>query len=54
MTQVIARELPVLVGRVLDPVQLMLRRIRLKLGPGSIEQRPQQIPFAQRALAWHP
>ncbi|MCY1308630.1 hypothetical protein D9M70_586520 [compost metagenome] len=54
MPQVIARELMILVRRVFDPPQLMLGRVSLKLCARNIEQRPQQMPPTQRALARHP
>src|SRR3989344_1811396 len=37
MTQVIARELPVLIGRILDPAQLVFRCIGFQLSARNIE-----------------
>ncbi|MNL13928.1 hypothetical protein D3C87_1348500 [compost metagenome] len=53
MTQVIARELPVLIRGVFNPAERVRGRIGFQIRTRDIEQGPQQMPFTQRSLARH-
>ncbi|CAI8969799.1 hypothetical protein EMIT0373P_50449 [Pseudomonas chlororaphis] len=47
MAQVITGELPILVGGVVDPVQLVITSVTFQFVAGDVEQRPQQMPPPQ-------